>query len=347
VVSGLDKGDYSVEGIVMPRINCKYPSRINLHAEALRNYSLEWATRHQLIKGEAAVRRFIGSCYYMLPSRAYPNAGMEDLKIVNDWLVLLFMWDDQFDEAPTEFSPLEVESILEGYGNTLTSVPGFEPQRPVLRALQDVCRRTYWRMPPWWRDRFAQHTLLWLETYIWSVNNSRLGLVPPLDLYVEKRRHTGAMNMVFDLIDFAEHLDWPERVRNSACIEELTNIANDAICWANDVVSLEKEIVRGEVNNLVIVIKHAENLTLQQSVDRVGDMINARMHLFEEKLRDLPSYWPRLDDEIQKYAEGLRAWMRANLDWSSETLRYSEVEKTRAGEITSYREDLLASSEIN
>jgi Terpene synthase family 2, C-terminal metal binding len=151
--------------------------------------------------------------------------------------------------------------------------------------------------------------------------------------------------MVIDLIELAERITLPEPVRASDSLDEMRRVANNVICWSNDIVSLDKEIARGEVNNLVIVLQQEQNLTLQESVDRVGDMVEDQIHLFEDAERQLPGLDSDLDNDVQKYVAGLRAWMRANLDWSAETARFSQVEETRAGQSTSYREDLLASYE--
>jgi 5-epi-alpha-selinene synthase len=328
-------------GILKPDLYCPFPSQMNPHVEALEEYSFNWAMNFRLVQGEAAIRRFRAAQYHRLSARTYPKAGLEELKLVNDWMVWLFMWDDQFDEAPAATPANQLDAILDGYRIILTNVATTSSQGPAANALQDLCRRTFWRMPPRWRSRFAQHCLQWLDSYAWTVNNCRLGIAPALDIYVEKRRHTGGMHLAFDLIDFSEHLGLPEPLRVSPPFEVLNRITNDLVCWSNDIFSLEKELARRDVNNLVIVLQQAERLTLQESVDQVHEMINAQVRLFEETERQLPSFGSALDHDVERYVRGLRAWIRGNMDWAAETPRFSQIEHTQAGQAPSYREDLL------
>ncbi|MBE3559283.1 MAG: hypothetical protein IMW89_08665 [Ktedonobacteraceae bacterium] len=330
-----------MERISIPAIYCPFPSRISPHAEILHEHSLAWATRFHLVQREAAMRRFLASRFARLTARVYPTAGLEELQLLNDWLVWLFMFDDQFDDGLLGRQPEHIETVLNAYLAIFINPDSATPADPAAEALLDLYRRTFPRMPAVWQERYRQHFIKYFDTYNWTVRNRALGIVPDIASYVEKRRHSGGMTIGIDLIDFAEHIELPEQLLNSPQFEILNRTTNDVVCWSNDIISLEKERARGDVNNLVVVVQHAYGLTLQQAIDHVNALVTAQARLFEETERQLPAFAPELAPKVQKYLDGLKAWMRGNLDWSGETHRYSHVEHTASGQAVSYLDPIL------
>jgi hypothetical protein len=335
-------GESKSTTIHLPDVYCPFPSRINPHVEAVHERSLAWAAHFRLIQREAARRRFRASRFTWLSARLYPTAGLEELELLNAWMVWLFMFDDQFDDAPSAHTVDRVNSILDTYRAILVDPAASPPGDPAADALRDLCLRTYRRMPGWWRARYTRHVLRFLDTYTWTVTNHLTGVAPPLDVYLEKRRDNGAMQIAIDLIDLAEPAAPPESLRSGTPIETLARITNDVVCWTNDLFSLRKELARGDVNNLVVVLQKARSLTLQQAIGQVNDLIGAQVRLFEETERRLPAFTPQLEKHVRSYVCALEACMRGNLDWSAETYRYSHVELAETGDESGYLEDLLS-----
>src|SRR5436305_13588245 len=94
-----DDEERVMEGIRIPSMYCPFPSQISPYAQADHEHSLAWATRFRLIQGEAARRRFHGTNLARFTARAYPTASLEDMKLLNDWMVWFFVFDDQFDDV--------------------------------------------------------------------------------------------------------------------------------------------------------------------------------------------------------------------------------------------------------
>ncbi|HZV48549.1 MAG TPA: hypothetical protein VFD49_02125 [Candidatus Dormibacteraeota bacterium] len=321
--------------------HCPFPSRLNPHVEAVHEHTVEWVRRFHLVEKPAAMERFMASRYTWLAARLYPTAGLEELQLLNDWMVWLFMFDDQFDDHPDAFSVARAEHILDDFRAVVV-----DPTLPLaaglaVRALRDLCRRTYARMGSQWCRRYRRHVLQFFDTYVWTLGNSLSKTVPPLDVYIERRRHSGAMHIATDLIDLAEHLQLPEAIRQTPPISTLTRMAIDVVCWSNDIQSLNKELALGEVNNLVLVLQRERSLSLEQTVELVHDMIASEIRAFQKLERVLPAFPPALRGEVERYVDGLRACMRGNIDWSAETYRYSHVESRNADRPASYLEDLL------
>ncbi len=309
----------------LPTIYCPFPSCLNPHVEAAHEHTLDWATRFRLIK-DTTMCRFLASRFAWLTARVYPLAGLEELKLLNDWAVWLLLFDDQFDEGLIRGQPAYIQSLLDGYRSIFIQPAGTALQSPAVEALGDLVQRTFVQMPGDWRARFTRHFNSYFDTFIWSVNNCALGIIPEIDVYIEQRRHSGGMALAIDLIDLAEHIRLPASLIASPAFDVLARLTNDIVCWSNDIFSLEKEIVRGEVNNLVLVIAHAESLPLQEALDKASAMVSSAVQVFQQTERALPPPASELEEAIQKYLTALKSWMRGNLDWSAQTHRYSHVE---------------------
>lgn len=152
------------------------------------------------------------------------------------------------------------------------------------------------------------------------------------------------MAIAIDLIDLAEHLRLPASLIASPAFDTLTRLTNDVVCWSNDIISLEKEKARGEVNNLVLVIQHAESLPLQEAIDKASAMVSSAVQVFQHVECALPPSAPELEEAIHKYLAALKYWMRGNLDWSAQTHRYARVAPAEPGRAGSPREPLVAAS---
>ncbi len=115
-------------------------------------------------------------------------------------------------------------------------------------------------------------------------------------------------------------------------MRRLTVASHRVVCWANDLASLKKELASGDVHNLVMVMARAEDLGLQEAVDRVARMHDAEVRTFVSLSSRLPSFEAVVDEHLGRYVAVLQARMRGNLDWSREAARYrSEIERQTAG----------------
>jgi len=67
---------------------------------------------------------------------------------------------------------------------------------------------------------------------------------------------------------------------------------------------------------------HSEGMDLQDAIDRVGDMCIKVLEEFENLKSQLPSWNPKVDQDIKRYISGLENWFIACLHWSFLSGRY-------------------------
>jgi hypothetical protein len=319
-----------MESIVLPELHCPFAPIINMHVEAVHQHTLEWVSRFELVATEASWQRFRAAKFAWLAARAYPTASMEALKLVAEWNIWLFIHDDQCDEAGLGRQP---EALAALYDKLRPIVRGAEPaagcERIVL-ALHDLIGRMQARASKAWLERFAHSVDDYFAACIWEAHNCAAGRVPDIHSYVQMRPFTGALNTDIELIELCEHIYLPNEVYAHPDVQRLTLMANNVVCWANDIISLEKELRHGDVHNLVVAIQHECGCGLQEAVHRARAMHDSEVRAFVDLAERAPWFGTRIEAELERYLVILRAWMRGNLDWAYDTRRYRAARRAVA-----------------
>ena len=83
-----------------------------------------------------------------------------------------------------------------------------------------------------------------------------------------------------------------------------------------------------------------DGLSLQQAVDRIGDLCKQTIDTFIEDQARVPSWGDDVDNDVRLYVNGLQEWIVGSLHWSFMTTRYfgdggGAVKATRIVELLS------------
>ena len=73
---------------------------------------------------------------------------------------------------------------------------------------------------------------------------------------------------------------------------------------------------------MIVIMMHHHGMTLQEAVDFVGDLCKKSIDRFTEDRARLPSWGPKIDTQVQDYAQGLADWIVGSLHWSFDSERY-------------------------
>jgi len=315
----------------LPDIYCPFPQRTNPHVGHVRAHLDTWTRNTGLVHGDSARERFEQADFGAFVGMVYPTADAEGLDLVADWFVWLFLVDDQLDDGHLGRSPERVRdvvalmrSVIEGRGTG--GVPDEELPSAVV-ALVDLWDRTTPRAAAHWRTRFGWHLTKYLTTTTtWEAGNRATGAVPSEESYISHRRHTGAIHVCMDLIEIVAGIEAPESIHNDARFITALEASCNVVCWANDVYSYEKEQVLGEIHNLVHLVRHHRGHGKQQALEHVCAETDRETRRFLAAEAELLSAYPQLSGVLLPYLDGMRSWMRGNLDWSRETPRYNPAE---------------------
>ncbi len=154
----------------------------------------------------------------------------------------------------------------------------------------------------------------------WEARNRAGAVTPSVSRYLEMRPVTVGLR-IDDLFSRADGVSMPERIRDQALVLELTRLANEVVCWSNDLVSLDKELQQGDVHNLVQVLQNAHGISLQTAVEQASwqhDHTLSRYLETERQVQQQFGDWQSLG----VYLELLRARIRGIHDWAMVSGRY-------------------------
>jgi len=305
-----------------PSLFCPFPSRVNDHAEDADAHTLEWLADHNLLSGHE-YDHFRGYRCGWLAARAYPNADFDRVIVASDWIGWLCALDNHCDESGLGARPAQLTRVLARLSEILQSDrPRAEVHDgPLEASFADLLRRMADLSSKAWRTEFAADVEIFFDALVWESTNRAQDTIPSLADYLAMRPRSSAMDHCVDLIALAEELEIAPEVRGSPGLKDLAAKAINAVCWANDLFSLERELAGGSPNNLVLVVQHDRGCSLEEARQSVVDMHDAEVRSFIDLQAQVTAEAPT-GPEVQAYLLGLRCWMRGNLEWSHETARY-------------------------
>lgn len=273
---------------------------------------------------EKATARFDDQRFARLVSLAYPNAGLAELTIVNDFCAYLFFNDDQAEEdAAFGKNPERLRRFLDAHLVALRTGNDTNPEDPLNAFLIDIRRRILQRASREWLERFAFDVEQYLMqgTYVGALHWTRAS-VPSIPAYHNQRLYDSALFPAQDLIELGERIELDDELVRSPEVVELRCLCNHVVAFTNDLFSYPKEVVKfASPNNLVHVTMKAEGVSLEEAASRVVDAIHKKIVQFADLAGELVA--GELDSRLEPYVRGLKSWMRGNLVWSLETGRYA------------------------
>lgn len=306
----------------------RYPftSSMNEHAEEVHVETVEWARSSGLISSEEAYRHALEGRLGWLAGYFHPTAERETLRLISDWCTWMFLRDDLLDD-PNYFRRPERLATLDA--RFLEILRGAEPKRDdtrlsiTLATLRDRLRP---KVPAaLWMRRFIRSVREHFESTLWETINRAQEIVPDLKTYNRMRPITGGMDVDTDFIEISTGIYLPTEIHDHHVVRALKRLSSLSVCWTNDLFSLKKELDRGDVHNVVLVIQNQQNLSLEDAIKAAIEMNEESVRSFLALEDDLPSFGPAIDENLEHFVSVLRARMSGNLAWSINSARYGTL----------------------
>jgi 5-epi-alpha-selinene synthase len=308
--------------VAIPQLYCPFASRISPHADVLEAANLAWLDLLKLVPNRRVIER---AQFGRLAARAYPDASLDTLAIAAAWATWLFVRDDQCDEGGISLDPVAMRALADHQIDVLAGQRQHRSDDALTAALVDLRERMLVRGGGKWMARFVANVQDYFDAVVWETENRARRRVPDVNTYVRLRDLTGAVRTCFDIFELAVG-PLAIEARCDSRLARLMSLANRAICWSNDLFSIEKELAHGDVHNLAIVLHRETNVSLQDAVAAA-----ARMH--DDVIRSFEHHASLVTPELRYFVEALEGWIRANLDWSIETGRYGRAEVAKSASL--------------
>ncbi|MFS8095969.1 terpene synthase family protein [Lentzea alba] len=261
------------------QIELQFPCRQHSDMKRIEHSAQEWALRF----GLSEHARQFGTYAAM----TCPSAPVEGAELMADVLTWLFVIDDHYECAA-----------------------GLAADAPLIAALTDISMRLGNLSSSQWRDRFHTHFAAMLAAATKEIELRDDGSPPPFGDYVTLRRNSGAMLVVFDVLEVCFGAELLPEVYQSSVYQEIVLAGADIVTWTNDLHSYEKEMAGGLMTNMVLVLRHHSELDLADAVDATVRLIHDRAAALQAAAGELTEDGPafRCATAVCEWVAGSNRW---------------------------------------
>lgn len=311
----------TMERLRLPHLFCPFVTSCSRDVEAVERATLVWARRHGLITDAATEQRLRAVRIGALIGRVYAMLARHDLQLLVDWTTWGFVWDDLCSAPPLCDQPAQLQQQQARLAAVLRGEASAADQ-PLIGALADLRQRFLHKTSVVGLERFVRSVEQFFEACLWEATNRAQGRVPDLASYQRMRPYSSGVYTYTELFGIIDGPAFPAALRAHPTVERLTLMANNVVCWINDIVSLAKELEQGDVHNLVVILQHEQQIGLQEALNRAAALVNAEVRRFITAMRWLPVLDASGAAALERYLTVLRGWMRGSLEWSYTSGRY-------------------------
>ncbi|MEV7521867.1 terpene synthase family protein [Streptomyces sp. NPDC091371] len=257
-----------------------------------------------------------------------PDCAGDDLALAVDLLGFYFFFDDRFDtdlgRAPARVAEVcsRLTALLHGNG----PAPG--ARTPVERAFADLWERSLRGMSARWRARSAYNWEWYFACHPAEAAGRLSGRLPDREEYLALRRGTAAMETLFDMVERLNRFELPQEVLHHPVFRRMRQLAADIPSFTNDVHSYTQELARGDVANLVMIVREERGGTPEEAAVVVMREAQRMVDRFVELSDRVPEISDHLGlppagrEAARRYVDGLAAWIAGYHRWEIDTGRY-------------------------
>ncbi|KAF3150973.1 hypothetical protein TWF594_008191 [Orbilia oligospora] len=293
----------------------------------------DWACK-VLRFDEKLTREWVDMKFPFLCASMVPNSTEQPLQAFTEWVSWSIPFDDRIDGGDLADDPNgAAEEIIESLAIMDDDYPTIDPEA---NGVRHMFQKLWWRVskyaPPDERRRHKRlnrdYMLGLLQQIKWLGYKDRILTV---DEYLAFRRPSSGMGptCVFAEWSVTEANKIPCEVVEHPSVEIFRDLVIDIVSIANDIYSCPKDIPNGEGSNIISVLLR-QGYSLQGAIDEAGKMVLDRYKIWEQAVRDLPSWGEEIDAVVLKLVQAYSDVCWGNMNWSFVTSRYMGNEKEQA-----------------
>ena len=229
-----------------------------------------WLERQGLGPAPAGLRQRFADGFCGLARTLHPGAAAPWRVLLGKWYCWAFLHDDRCDATELGRHPGELEQLTARLLELFRGTPPSPADEPLAQALADLRTELAAGGGAVWLEQLSDALAEHFDSLLWEAHNRASGDTPSLSRYLEMRPVTAGL-LLDDLFSFVDGVDPVIFRRERAQVASLSRLANEVVCWANDLLSLDKELRQGDVHNLVLVLQNSHGLSLAAAVAQAED----------------------------------------------------------------------------
>jgi hypothetical protein len=202
---------------------------------------------------------------------------------------------------------------------------------PIASAFQDLWIRAISLMPKEWCLRFGKIMQQNVFANFLESHNLHHDTCPSVSGYILERRKSGLILPALVLQELLQDVFLPDSIYHSLPMQRLLDATADVICWENDIWSFPKELVAGEMANLVFLISKTEECSYNKAAEIVTEMMVDKCKEMQLAAIDLKEYCKihelttTQQAAIEHYISVCNHWVSASHMFHSQSPRFQVV----------------------
>lgn len=301
-----------------------YIPAVNPAADRLHAKTIQWATAMGLVRKPEHTQKLDDSQVGYLVARVFPaTTNLRGLQLAVDWTTLFCCLDDYLEQIHgAVLTAAYLRSLLrvfrDGEAPRLTD--------PFAHGFRDLRERMLALEVPNWIPRFIACIERLFDAFVDEAKYRTIGVTPEFASYRQIRQITVGLYSGFLLREVADTVVLSPEVLAHEHVRMLEKTASDIVGLANDILTAEKEMGAGEVNNTVLILMQEDHLSFDQAMARTHQLYEAELRDFRRLKDELPSFGDEeTDRQLRRYAEFLSTFISGHHDWAARTGRYTAV----------------------
>lgn len=311
----------TVRNVQIPDLYCPFDPAVHRDVAEVHAQSIAWAKAMGLAPDEKQLRALNRAKVGWLVGRAFPVADhLPALQIAADWTTLFCLIDNKIESIR---GPAVAHVYLKSLLNVFREGRAPVIADPFAQAFRDLRERMLAVNVPAWIERFGEHLDRLFRTFVDEAKYRQLEAVPELGTYRKMREVSVGLYFGFRLGELTDGITLPANVREHPTVRLLESKAAYIVGLANDIYTIEKEMAKGEVNNMVLVLMHEEHLDFDQALARAVELHDAETREYSALSHRLPGFTKEVDEQLRRYIDVLSSMISGHRTWATETTRYS------------------------
>ncbi|KAF2012828.1 terpenoid synthase [Aaosphaeria arxii CBS 175.79] len=304
------------------------PARLNPFLKSdISRQAEEWS-REIMGLNEKGYARLRGAQFPLLAAGFAPDTDANGFRILCDWMIWVFYFDDLFDDGELRNDPMaarrEINAHLALHSDDHPDVSPKE--RPVRLLYQTLWRKIKAISTKGAQQRYIQSMRHYFEGIALQVDSvywhSQGYTATTFDMYWRGRTHSAGSRPCQALLEPLYKITLPDHVWDHPMIKEAEDTATHLIMFYNDVLSYRKEASELVPHNSIHILQRERGYSLQEAYDFANQLIKQMFQRWYWAQQCLPSWGEEIDIQVQKYLQGVLDQAKGNLDWSFGSRRY-------------------------
>ncbi|KAI0033928.1 terpenoid synthase [Vararia minispora EC-137] len=308
-----------------------WPRRINQHYSETKVKLDAWIHSTKIL--DAKAQNAFDKCdFVLLASLCYPHLHRDQLRVAGELMMLFFLFDECTDKVDGESVGPYINMVIDALEH-----PEVTPPEDCPCDLREITRQFWLRAtsvaPLASRIRFKKTFIEYIKAVAFEAHDRLDNNIRSIDDYLQLRRLTAGGYPSLFPIDFA--VDIPNEVMQHPTLSTLNGLVAESLILLNDVYSYNIEQASGHhAHNLVTVVMHELNVPIQDALEWIRRYHTECLERFLALKGTLPSWGVTVDQDVQRYVEGLAEGVRGIDTWCFESQRYFgpkglQVQQTR------------------